>query len=63
MFNAAKNFVNEHKDTITQIAPYAALVIGAIILYSKSFDYGYNCRVNLEKAAGETIFNAVEKLN
>lgn len=63
MFNGIKGFVSEHKDTIATAAPYVALVIGALALYSKSFDYGYNCRVNLEKQAGDAIFNAVEKLN
>ena len=39
----------------------AGLTVGAIIFYSKSFDYGYECRVNLEKEAGNGLFEAIEK--
>lgn len=63
MFGFVKNFVDEHKDEIVKIAPYAALVVGAVALYWSSFDYGYNCRKALEKQAGEDIFNTIENLN
>ena len=33
-----------------EIVIYVGLIVGALALYSKSFNYGYNLRVCLEKA-------------
>lgn len=63
MFEKIKNFASSHADEALKLLPYVALAGGALLLYWKSFDYGYDCRVNLEKAAGEDIFNAVENQN
>ena len=63
MFKKIKNFAHNHKDELIVVAKCAALVVGTVVLYSKSFDYGYNCRVNLEKSAGEDIFKAIENQN
>ena len=63
MFKKIKNFAHNHKDELIVGAKCAAFVVGTVVLYWKSFDYGYNCRVNLEKSAGEQIFKAIENLN
>ena len=54
-----KNFAEDHKDAIV----CGAIVVGGIIFYSSSFDYGYKCRVNFEKACdADTGSNIVEAL-
>ena len=47
MFKKIKNFAHNHKDELIIGAKCAAFVVGTVVLYWKSFDYGYNCRVNL----------------
>lgn len=55
----AQKFYNDHKFEIVA----GAAAVGAWIFYSKSFDYGYNCRVNFEKACdAETGSNIMDIL-
>ena len=61
MLEKVKNWAKDHEDEIKTILITGAVTVGAVIFYSKSFDYGYNCRVNLEKEAGNGLFEAIEK--
>lgn len=61
--NNVTGFVSEHKDDIINGAIFVAGIVGVLILYNESFNYGYECRKNLEKAAGEGIFEAIEALD
>lgn len=61
MLEKIKKFYADHESQIKTVVGCGALVGGALLFYFKSFDYGYNCRVNLEKAVGNGIFEAIEK--
>lgn len=61
MLDKIKTWAKDHEDQIKTVVGCGAIVVGGIIFYSKSFDYGYNCRINLEKAAGNGLFEAIEK--
>ena len=55
-----KEFYNYHK---YEIAAGAIIAVGWVV-YSKIFDYGYNCRVDFEKACdADTGSNIVDILN
>lgn len=57
--NKIKGFVKKHKAEFIAVAIGA----GAIIFYSKSFDYGYNARVDFEEICDEvTGSNIVETI-
>ena len=60
MLDKVKNWAKDHENGIKTTLMCAGLTVGAIIFYSKSFDYGYECRVNLEKEAGNGLFEAIE---
>lgn len=56
----AQRLYNDHK---YEIAAGAIIAVGWVV-YSKIFDYGYNCRVDFEKACdAETGSNIVDILN
>lgn len=61
MFDKIKTWGKDHEDDIRTVAMCGAILIGGILFYSKSFDYGYDCRINLEKEAGNGLFEAIEK--
>ena len=61
MLNKIKTWYKDHEATIRATAVSGAICVGAYIFYSKSFDYGYKCRINLEKQAGNGLFEAIEK--
>lgn len=61
MLNKVKTWYKNHEKTIKAVAGCGAVAVGAYIFYSKSFDRGYNCRMNLEKEAGNGLFDAIEK--
>ena len=61
MLEKIKKFYADHENRIKTIAGFATLIGGAVLLY-KRLDSGYNCRVDLEKAAGNGLFEAIEKL-
>lgn len=61
--NDVTNFVSDHKNDIINGVIFVAGIAGVILFYSASFDYGYECRKNLEKAAGKGIFEAIEALD
>ena len=59
--NTVKTWATEHKDTIVNAVVLGGCVVGMVLSYSKIFDYGYNCRKNLELEAGNGLFEAIEK--
>ena len=61
MLDNIKTWAKEHETQIKTAATITLIGIGAFIAYSASFDYGYDCRKNLEKAAGNGLFEAIEK--
>lgn len=61
MLDKLKTWYKDHETTIKTVAGCGAICVGAWIFYSKSFDYGYDCRINLEKQAGNGLFEAIEK--
>lgn len=61
MLTAIKNWAKEREEQLKTIAMLGAIGIGMCVFYSKSFDYGYNCRVDLEKLAGNGLYEAIEK--
>lgn len=57
--NKYKEFYHDHEFAFKA----GAIAVGAWVFYSKSFDYGYDCRVNIEKACdAETGSNIVDIL-
>lgn len=63
MLTTIKNWAKEREEQLKTITILGAIGIGMYVFYSKSFDYGYNCRVNLEKIAGNGLYEAIEKFN
>lgn len=61
MLNKVKTWAKEHETEIKTAVTITAIGVGAYIFYSASFDYGYECRKNLEKSAGNGLFEAIEK--
>lgn len=61
MLDKVKNWAKNHENGIKTFLMCGAVTVGAVVFYSKSFDYGYECRVNLEKAAGNGLFEAIQK--
>lgn len=61
--NNVTGFVSEHKDDIIAGAMFVGGIVGVLLFYNASFNYGYECRKNLEKTAGEGIFEAIEALD
>ena len=61
MLEKIKKFYADHESQIKTVAGCGALIVGTVLFYTKSFDYGYNCRINLEKAVGNGLFEAIEK--
>ena len=66
--NTVKTWATEHKDAIVNVVMLGGCVVGivfvdklAVATYNKIFDYGYNCRKNLEREAGNGLFEAIEK--
>lgn len=56
----AQEFYNDYKLEIIA----GAVFVGGMIIYGKSFDYGYSCRVDFEKACdADTGSNIVDILN
>lgn len=61
MLNNIKTWVKEHETQIKTAVTITLIGVGAYAFYSESFNYGYDCRKNLEKEAGNGLFEAIEK--
>lgn len=61
MLTTIENWAKKHEEQLKTIITLGAIGIGMYVFYSKSFDYGYDCRVNLEKLAGDGLYETIEK--
>ena len=61
MLDNIMTWAKENETQIKTAVTVALIGIGAYVLYSGSFDYGYECRKNLEKEAGNGLFEAIEE--
>ena len=61
MLDNIMTWAKENETQIKTAVTVALIGVGAFIAYSASFDYGYECRKNLEKEAGNGLFEAIEE--